>query len=110
MSYAKISRRIRRCGGTSKFIDMKLRNNYKPFWDFMQKEGTLRAKWMNSIWTVLLLRRWIKTVPRVNKYTLKDDYASFESIIVPLARASLFALSSNISDSINIEDSKSSIP
>eukprot|EP01084_Bolivina_argentea_P130857 231014_1 len=77
---ARLLRKIRRVGGLLHFIDLTLRNNGKPFWDFLQKKGTFRQRQLNSIYTVLLLRRYNKTAPRVNKYTLKQDYASYESM------------------------------
>ena len=46
---------------------------------FHAKRGTFRAKQLNFLYTTLLLRRFNKTA-RVNKYTLENDYASFESM------------------------------
>lgn len=66
---------VRRSGGVVDFIAKYTINHFRPVWKVLNG-----YQWFTRLNTCFLIRYFVKTVPRMNHYSLKNDFASYESL------------------------------
>nr|AFN20595.1 prostaglandin endoperoxide synthase [Gracilaria vermiculophylla] len=70
---------ITRCGGLGNTFSMWLRANFKPFWAALQNIPVIKDV-LNQFYLSALLKKFIKSVPRLPNHNLRNDFPSLYTV------------------------------